>query len=58
MSTPNDYSITPEQVKALKTELDNLIAKGAAKSKIYSAQLAYDKIIETWEQTFPNCTLP
>lgn len=58
MSTPNDYSITPEQVKAAKTELDNLIAQGASKSKIYAAQLAYDKIIETWEQTFSNCILP
>lgn len=58
MSTPNDYSISPQQVIAYKKQLDDAIANGKTKAEIDAAQLLYDRVVEIWQETFPNCSIP
>lgn len=58
MSTPNDYSISPQQVIAYRLQLDNATKNNATQAEINSFQLLYDRIVEIWKETFPNCEIP
>lgn len=58
MSTPSDYAISPQQVLAYKKQLDDAIANKAPQAQINAFQLLYDKIVDTWQETFPNCSIP